>query len=365
MKKAKNIVTVVLLAAFVLGLSVWAVVKPADSLSTSERRPLSQFSSPSVETVLNGKFMSAFEDYSLDQFPLRDRWRTLKALAAYDLFRQRDNNGVYLSGGYAARLDYPLNDSSIDYAAGRFQYVYDRYLADTGSKVYLSVVPDKNYFLAAQGSWPAFDSGELVEKLLAQVDFATYLDIFPLLTVEDYYKTDSHWRQEKIVPVAQYLAQAMGTSISGQFTVNTLDVPYYGVYYGYAALPLPSETIYYLTNDVLDGCTVRNYENGAEGGIYDLDKGRGKDPYELFLSGSVSLLTIENPNAATDKELIVFRDSYGSSLAPLLAEGYAKVTLVDIRYLPAARLGDFVDFHGQDVLFLYSTAVLNNSDTLK
>ena len=81
--------------------------------------------------------------------------------------------------------------------------------------------------------------------------------------------------------------------------------------------------------------------------------------YQLALNFGVS------PNAATDKELIVFRDSYGSSLSPLLAEGYAKVTLVDIRYLPAARLGDFVDFHGQDVLFLYSTAVLNNSDTLK
>ena len=365
MKKTKNIVTVVLLAAFVLGLGVWAIAKPADSLSVSERRPLSQAPALSTESLLSGRFMSAFEDYALDQFPLRDRWRTLKALAAYDLFRQKDNNGVYLSGGYAARLDYPLNDSSIDHAAERFRYIYDRYLAGTGSDVYLSVVPDKNYFLADGGGWPAIDSGELVEKLLAQTDFAEYLDIFPLLTVEDYYKTDSHWRQEKLLPVAQYLARAMGTSVSDGFTVNALDVPYYGVYYGYAALPLPAETIYYLTGAVLDRCTVRNYEDGSEGGIYDLEKGRGKDPYELFLSGSVSLLTIENPNAATDKELIVFRDSYGSSLAPLLAEGYAKITLVDIRYLPAARLGDFLDFHGQDVLFLYSTSVLNNSETLK
>jgi hypothetical protein len=79
----------------------------------------------------------------------------------------------------------------------------------------------------------------------------------------------------------------------------------------------------------------------------------------------VSLLRIDNPNANTDRELIIFRDSFGSAIAPLLAQGYKSVTLVDIRYLSSAMLDRFIDFHGQDVLFLYSTIVLNNSETLK
>ena len=90
-----------------------------------------------------------------------------------------------------------------------------------------------------------------------------------------------------------------------------------------------------------------------------------KDLYDVFLSGAKSLLTIENPNAATDRELIVFRDSFGSSMVPLLARDYAKVTLVDIRYMSPTILGNFVEFGGQDVLFLYSTLVLNNSETIK
>ena len=96
-----------------------------------------------------------------------------------------------------------------------------------------------------------------------------------------------------------------------------------------------------------------------------MEKGAGNDPYELFLSGSISLLSIENPNAETDREMIVFRDSFGSSLAPLLAEGYAKITLADIRYLPSSQMGKLLDFTDADVLFLYSVPVLNNSDTLK
>ena len=87
--------------------------------------------------------------------------------------------------------------------------------------------------------------------------------------------------------------------------------------------------------------------------------------YEVFLSGSRSLLTIENPNASTDRELIIFRDSFGSSIAPLLVKDYAKVTLVDIRYIQIDVLDRFLTFEGQDVLFLYSTLVLNNSSTIK
>ena len=78
-----------------------------------------------------------------------------------------------------------------------------------------------------------------------------------------------------------------------------------------------------------------------------------------------SILKIENPNAKTDRELIIFRDSFGSSMAPLLVQDYAQVTLIDIRYMNQNLLPMFVDFHGQDVLFLYSTLVLNNPDAFQ
>ena len=73
---------------------------------------------------------------------------------------------------------------------------------------------------------------------------------------------------------------------------------------------------------------------------------------------------IENPNAKTDRELIVFRDSYGSSMTPLLVQDYKTVTLIDTRYIAPNLIGDFVDFEDQDVLFLYSTLILNSSRSL-
>ena len=57
--------------------------------------------------------------------------------------------------------------------------------------------------------------------------------------------------------------------------------------------------------------------------------------------------------------------NWAETLVPLLVKDYRTVTLVDIRYVQQGMLGHFLEFHGQDVLFLYSTLVLNNSSTIK
>ena len=165
--------------------------------------------------------------------------------------------------------------------------------------------------------------------------------------------------------VAAKIGSAMGITVSDEYETRVLEDDFYGVYFGQSALNLPGEQLPYLTNETLEQCRVYNYENNQTLGIYDMEKAEGDDPYEIFLSGPVSLLTIENPTADTDKELVVFRDSFGSSLVPLLAEGYAKITLVDIRYIQSEFLGNYIDFTDKDVLFLYSTVVLTNSETLK
>ena len=363
-KRIKNIVTVVLLAAFLFGFGAWAALKPADSLSLSERRRLKQLPAVRMDAVLSGRFMSDFEGYALDQFPLRDEWRTLKALNQLYVYRQKDNNGVYIKDGYAAKLEYPMNESSIDHAAERFRYLYENFMADVGARVYLSVIPDKNYFLAAENGYPVMDYEKFFALMRQKVNFAEYIDLTGTLSLSSYYRTDLHWRQEMLVPTAKALADAMGVSLTVDFTEVTLDTPFYGVYRGQSALPMEPDSLSYLTNSVIEGCRVYDYENSEYLPVYTLEKADGSDPYEIFLSGPKSLLRIENPNAQTERKLLVFRDSFAASLLPLLAEGYSEFTLADIRYLSPSMLGKFIDFTAQDVLFLYSTSVLNDSSTI-
>lgn len=372
--KRKNIITFTLFGAFFAAAFLACVFLPKKTYSHSERRPLAAMPEFSVKTVANGHFMSGFERYSQDTFPLRDQFRTLKALTATDLFLKKDNNGIYEADGYAAAMEYPMDETSLEHAASRFRYVYDTCLDET-NRVFFSVIPDKNRYLAEESGHLSMDYALFEQKMAQLVDFAQYISISDLLEKEDYYKTDTHWRQEKITDVAQRLLDEMSPShspaaASGSHTDAdcrpvTATENFSGVYAGQSALPLKPEPLIYLTNDMLEGCSVYDWQNSREIPVYDTDRANGKDPYELFLSGSLSLITIDNPNASSDRELVLFRDSFGSSIAPLLVKDYARITLADIRYIQPAYLTKLVDFEGCDVLFLYSTLVLNNSDTLK
>lgn len=390
----RNTVLVLGMSVLFFTLSFICWWKEEDVFSESERRMLAKFPKMSMETVMNGSFMKDFESYSLDQFPFRDGFRSIKAVASYGIFGKKDNNGIYLAEGHLSKMEYPMQTKMLDNAAMRIEEIYNMYLKEQESKCYFSVVLDKNYFLAEKNGYLSMDYGTLVSYMREKVDFAEYIDITHLLSLEDYYRTDTHWRQEKIVDVAECLKTAMKEDDevlynnkaavdekwktqeigkeSAEFSMNNyeikeLEIPFYGVYYGQAALPVKPDKLYYLESDILRQCKVRSFDTGKamETVIYNMEKANDSDAYEIFLSGTSALQVIENPNAKEDKELIVFRDSFGSSLVPLLVDGYSKIIVIDTRYVQSKMLGNLVDFHGQDVLFLYSTVILNNSMSLR
>ncbi len=368
MKNKKSVFTVVLFAVILLSVSLACILKPADAFSDAERRELAGLPEISIESIISGEFTGKFEAYTADQFPLRDRLRGFKALINKYVFAKKDTNDLFTADGHVSKLDGELNAAMLDHAAERFSYLQKTYLKDTDAKVYLSIVPDKNYLLAKPNGYTSLDYELLVSQMLSRVEDMEYIDVFPLLDLEDYYTTDTHWRQENITDIAAYIATQMGTDAEATYNVNKLDNPFYGVYAGQLPLAIAPDTIYYLTNPVLDDCKVTHYDTGkpVEDVLYNMEKAYGKDPYEMFLSGTTALVTIENPNATEKRELVLFRDSFGSSLAPLLAQGYSKITVVDIRYIQSSFVGNFVDFeNADDVLFMYSTSLLNNALALR
>lgn len=362
MKKAGITVTMIAIAYGILVL--FTVCKPADDFSITERRKLTQKPEITWDNIQNGNYMTGFEKYATDQFPFRDTFRSVKALFSTSILQNKDTNGIYYKDGYLAQMEYPMDESSIKRAAAVFSKINKKYFEGTDVKPYLCVIPDKNYVLAGN-EYLSMDYEKFSQAVEKEVAFAEAISIMEAIQLSDFYKTDTHWRQEEITDIAWKLADAMDTPLSGEYETIQIDSPFYGVYYGQRALPIAPDNITYCSNSVLKQCRVFDHENGKEIPLYDLSKAEGRDPYELFLGGNVSLVTIENPDALSSKELVVFGDSFSRSLVPLLVEGYAKITLVDIRYLSSRSVGNYIAFKNQDVLFLYSTSVLNNSITLK
>ena len=396
--KVKNTVTSLVFIIFVLAVSLCCILRTPTETSQSERRPLAQFpkyqwgeyvtlSNGSTEfkeikdfdakedlniTVLNSSiknYIAGFDDYSLDQFPLRDTMREIKAFVELKIFNKKDNNDLYEVDGYISEMQPALDFDSLNNAAGIWNNIYDKYLDGKADKVVLSVIPDKNYFMAAQNGYLSLDYDAMIAAIKEACPDFEYVDIFGELVLDDYYKTDTHWRQEEIVAVAKKLAEALGVAdaYSFEYEKNSLDIPFYGVYAGQLAIGAKGETINYLTNDVINNCKLFDYEMNKYVDIYDKAKANGSDPYDFFLSGAKKgPMRIENPSQSNGKTLVVFRDSFGSSIAPLLVDGYSTVYVVDIRVTTAGMINNLVGgFEDKDVLFLTSAMVLNDSAELK
>ena len=363
-KQRQRIIGAGVVAVLWLALGAMLWFGPRRELSEAERRKLAQLPSPTTASMLDGRFMTQFESFTQDQFPLRDAFRRLKAWFSYGVLNKLDNNGIYLAEGAAAKLEYPLNENSLRGAVAKFQKIYELYLKEGSGKILFSVVPDKGYYLAQPMGYPAMDY-EAMFTAIREIPWAQYVDLTDVLGPQSYYKTDTHWRQEALLPVAEKIGAALGVEVEDSYRPTALERPFYGVYYGQAALPMEPDTLWLLESDTLAQCTVSNFETGETTAVYDLTKLKSRDLYDVFLSGAAAVLTVENPAAGNDRELIVFRDSFGSSLVPLLLPGYSRVTLVDIRYIPTDYLPQAVEFGNQDVLFLYSTLVLNQSAMLK
>ena len=144
--------------------------------------------------------------------------------------------------------------------------------------------------------------------------------------------------------------------------------PFYGALKSRIPNNIPGETITFYTNDIIEQATVYNYEKQTTEKVYQKENINHLDGYDVFLSGASALLMIENPNATTNKELVVFRDSFASTLIPLLIPDYQKITLIDLRYIGSEYLKNIPEITFQnnpDLLLLYSIPVINNSYTIK
>lgn len=350
-------ITVVSIIAFFLLTSLFM---PEKTFSEAERRKLCERPELTWSSISDGSYMENMEKYIGDHFPFRDYLRKIKVMSAFHIFHKSDDRGLFFSGQHIIKREYPFNSKSAEHGVNLFRKINDSFL-DEKNNVYISVIPDKNAYADSL----KMDYKEFEKTIKDKADFAEYISISDLLEADDYYFTDPHWNMIKTEDVAERLLNKMGQAKNLSYRVKTTGCFFRGAYGRQLPAGTIKDEIQFLWNGEMEDYLVTDKENNRIIPLYSEKKLEGKDPYEFFLSGPLSLVTIENRHNKEGKKLVLFRDSFGSSIAPLLAEGYSQITLVDVRYMSAGILDKFIDFENADVLFLYSTSVLNNSSLLK
>ena len=357
--KIKNIIITVGFVIIIFATFIMNLIIKDKTISESERRALQIFPKITLDTIKSGDAMDKFEKYTTDQFALRDTFRTIKSLFNINVYNQKDNNKLFEKDNAIYKMDYPLSETNLNKSLDKIANVYNKYLKDKNMNIYYSIIPDKNYYLENDDHL-RIDYNKFKDTANHKLSNLTYIDIWNDLDLEDYYRTDLHWKQESLSKVVRTLEQNMNLNSTQSIVYNIRSLgDFYGTYYGQLATSVKPDTLYTLTSDTILNATVYNYENNKTGPVYTNET--SADRYDTYLYGAAPLIRIANPNAKTTKELLRFRDSFGSSLAPLLIENYSSITLIDLRYISSNLLEQYITFDNQDVLFIYSTLILNQN----
>ena len=358
--KIKDIVVTIIFLFTVISLFLINVIKEDTDISVAERRKLATMPELTTKSLFDGTYFKKFDSYVTDQFVERDAFRKIKI--DIELSTKGEYNNLYLYDDYIIEEIFPLNSNSINNLTNKINYIKDTYLNDN-SNIYYTIIPDKNYFV--NNGNLKLDYNKLQDMMKSNLTNLNYINIFDKLSLDNYYKTDTHWKEEDLFNVANTIANQMNFDITNNNNVVNTITTFKGSYAGRLSVTKDIDTIKTISNPSTLNSSVYNYETKKYTDIYDYTKINSLDKYDIYLSGAVPIIDITNNNTSSDKELIVFRDSYGSSLIPLLIEGYKKITVIDIRYISSKILNKYIDFNDQDVLFMYSILTINNSFSIR
>lgn len=346
---------------------LYSLVDKDITVSFSERRNLQPFPKIERSTLQNGEYFKNLNEYVVDQFPYRDTLRRTKVYFLKNVYQKKISHNAYIREDGIYQLEYTLNENSLQYFSEKLNTVAATYFPK--KEVYYAIIPDKNYYIASK-SLPRLEYSKFYQRVrnLLSSNFKE-IDLKGALNLESYYQTDLHWKQEELEEVVQVLQSNLGLKKTKFPTQTIVHRPFYGAYYSKGGGMVKPDTLKYLTSNTIKNAKVYNYEKKKWETVYNAEYLKNVDAYDVFLSGATPLLFLENETASSNRELILFRDSFSSSLAPLLLENYRNITLIDLRYFSSKLLGEIkeIDFtrENQDILFLYSIPIVNQSFTLK
>lgn len=374
MKKQRlKILNILLFISFLFIFIFSFFIKKDMQFSKDEKRILMQKPFFNKESIISGTYTNDLEKYILDQFPLRQKFREIKSYSSYYLFQKLQNENIIVNNNIMIKLNLNYKYDNVITTIKRIEVLKNNYFGK--NNCYFVLIPDKNCYNLFKNNIIQNNLNVNYDKIINDINKNTtnikVLNIKDKLNLSNYYETDSHWKNNDLISLSSYILSKMGNNIimdRKHFYKEKEIENFKGVLASQGALN-KKEKIVYLTNEIIENAKVYNYETEKETKVYDLDKLTDKkslDMYDIFLSGASSLLKIQNNNNSNNKTLVIFRDSFASSISPLFVEYYNIIYLVDLRYIDSTYLDKYIKFDGtEDVLFMYSTALMETPNNFK
>ena len=372
MKKFYKTLPAILFVLFIGAMFVLFIVLPKKDYSSSEKRYLKQAPAFSMDALMSGSFGKEFETFLADQTAGRNFWVGFGAY--YNLMI--GNNGA--NGVYNCADGYLINDPQdmsglmrnigyIEEMANHVDVPVTALIAPSTGYICADKLPavhrtyqDDTYFAQMQ------DTLKKTSFVDIRDDFkAAYADAHQL-----YYRTDHHWTAYGAYTAYRALAGELGYTPHAESDYEITSHPgFYGTTYSSSGFWMtPPDDLQVWDNKANDGhLHISITDNGKtveQDEMFYYSHLDEDDKYPVYLDGNHPYTVITNDSASSDEKLLVVKDSFAHSLVPFLADHYAEIIMVDMRYytnpIPALIEQEEID----RVLFIYSIDNLATDDRI-
>lgn len=319
-----------------------------------------------LQAIISGTYFDELGDWITDQFPLRDLWMRT-SFTARSMIGQKEFSGVFIGeDGYLISVpeapDEEKNEKTIKAISGflsRHADIPASIMIVPGAAGVLTDRLPKN----AQVRDEIADVRAFEENLITEAGAAQIIDVAATLQEHSeeyiYYRTDHHWTS-----YGAYLAFLDATQTLGiEPVLDYLTYPVSDTFQG----TLASRSGDLRSNDIVSiyepqNTDVQYYVNypatqKRRPSVYEPDALNEKDHYTVFFGGNHSVVEIVT-TAQTERNLLVFKDSYANCFVPLLIPYYDRIIMVDPRYYYDNIDLTMSSYGITDVLFLYSAEQL-------
>ena len=355
--------TTVCFSLFILVIFVLYFLVPKKEKSEWENRYLEQAPKLSVNDLLDGSYMTKYENYINDQIPFRDGFIKIKAVSEAILLKC-ENNGI--AKGKDSYLftkgeeNTAVFDKNID--------IISQFIASVDRDVTVAIAPNASGVIKNKvpKGFLMPDQDEKLASLYADKTLlkgARVVDLKGVLSTHEdeyiYYRTDHHW-----TTLGAYYAYAEISenpvnlnAISSEINEESVEGFLGTLYAKYKGLFVVPDVITYYDIPVEKYCVEENDYSS----LLDLEKFSVFDKYGAFMRGNFGRCDIKT-KTKNGKSLIVFKDSYANCLIPFLTYDYENITVVDLRYSKESVSELINSNKDADILFLYNFDFVNEDN---
>ncbi|MGN1050830.1 MAG: DHHW family protein [Acutalibacteraceae bacterium] len=337
-KKGKYIISIIFIISIAV-MSVLLFVLPKKTFSHTEKRNLASPPKFSFSALKSGDYTDSWESYINDHLPFREVITGISSYANLAL----GNNGA--DGVYNCKDGYLINtpvdrENHLDINMDTIS----AFAKNTHIPVTMITVPSSGYVLEEKlpKNHLSYCDDRYFEKISticknSKIDFVDLRKAFKEnKDTTLYYKTDHHWTSS-----GAYLAYSiLGQSLSyTPYSKNDYDVKtyneFYGTTYSTSAFWLNESDSIETYISKKNTFKVSISENGSTetfDSVFFTDRLVEEDKFPVFLNGNHPFTSIKNNNGGNGQKLLIIKDSFAHTLAPFLADNFAQVDLVDMRY---------------------------------